>query len=406
LGKVRKLPKRYQASYVGPDLIRVTGPVTFTTRLDAEAWRASESRLIESGTWTSPAQLVPLADYAAALLPERALKPRTSSDYRRLLDREILPGLGALPVAKLTPAVVRDWYSHRDPTKASLRSHAYRLLRTICTTAVDDELLPANPCRIRGAGQDPKRLSKTEPATPEELVVIVEQMPVRLRLMVLLAAWCAMRYGELAALRRSDVDVSNGVVRIRQGVTWIGGTAVVGPPTDAGIRDVAIPPHLLPAVREHIRKMPVTGKDALLFPTATDPRKHMPAARMFGPFAAARKAAGRSDLAFRSGRPADRSRVAKRPWRRCAPVITGELKSKIDRIWDAFWSGGISTRWRSSSRSLTGYSSGGRWTKRPSAQWLPSSSMPSIGYSQPSGPSSSARWGCTAMASREVSCVV
>ena len=27
---------------------------------------------------------------------------------------------------------------------------------------------------------------------------------------------------------------------------------------------------------------------------------------------------------------------------RVAPVITGELKSKIDRVWDAFWSGGIS----------------------------------------------------------------
>ena len=27
---------------------------------------------------------------------------------------------------------------------------------------------------------------------------------------------------------------------------------------------------------------------------------------------------------------------------RVTPVITGELKSKIDRVWDAFWSGGIS----------------------------------------------------------------
>ena len=24
------------------------------------------------------------------------------------------------------------------------------------------------------------------------------------------------------------------------------------------------------------------------------------------------------------------------------PVITGDLKSKVDRVWDAFWSGGIS----------------------------------------------------------------
>jgi len=44
--------------------------------------------------------------------------------------------------------------------------------------------------------------------------------------------------------------------------------------------------------------MPVTGKDALLFPTASDPRKHMPAARIFKPFSRAREAAGRPDLRF------------------------------------------------------------------------------------------------------------
>ncbi len=43
-------------------------------------------------------------------------------------------------------------------------------------------------------------------------------MPARYRLMVLLAAWCALRFGELAELRRSDVDVKNGVVHVRRGV--------------------------------------------------------------------------------------------------------------------------------------------------------------------------------------------
>lgn len=38
---------------------------------------------------------------------------------------------------------------------------------------------------------------------------------------------------------------------------------------------------------------------------------------------------------------------------RVTPVITGELKSKIDRVWDAFWSAASATRWRSSSRSPT-----------------------------------------------------
>ena len=91
---------------------------------------------------------------------------------RDLLDRCILPTVGGLYVESLTPATVRDWYSKLDGNKAWQRAHAYVLLRTICSTAVHDDLLSANPCRIRGTGQAPKRSTDTEPATPEELAAI------------------------------------------------------------------------------------------------------------------------------------------------------------------------------------------------------------------------------------------
>ena len=314
-GTLRRLPSRkYQASYVGPDGVRQYAPATFVAKVDAEGWLAAERRLVEGGAWTSPAArraereaadlvraaaLVTFADYAETWLSERDLKPRTRAFYRDLLDRRVLPGLGQLPVSALTPAIVRDWYARLDANKPRQRAHAYALLRTICTTAVQDELLAANPCRIRGAGQPPARSVKIEPATPEELSVIVAEMPRRLRLMVLLAAWCAMRYGELAELRRSDIDARRGVVRVHRAVGFVAGVAVVGTPkSDAGIRDVTIPPHLLPAVREHLTAMPMTGKDALLFPSATDPTKHLQSARLHTPFAKARAAAGRPDLRF------------------------------------------------------------------------------------------------------------
>lgn len=314
-GMLRKLPsKRWQASYTGPDGARHTAPATFVAKMDAEAWLAAERRRTEADDWAAPkerqaaaraataaeqAAQVPLSRYADSWLADRDLKPRTRALYRTLLDRQILPTLGDLPVAELTPALVRDWHAHLDPTKARLRAHGYALLKAICATAVVDELLPASPCRIRGAGQAPKRLTRTEPATAEELAVIAEHMPKRLRLLVLLAAWCALRYGEVSALRRSDIDTRNGVVKIRQAVAWIGGTPIVGAPkSDAGSRDVAIPPHLFPAIREHLRNLPVTGRDALLFPAATDPTKYQPAARVFPAFARARAAAGRPDLRF------------------------------------------------------------------------------------------------------------
>lgn len=308
-GRIRKLPsKRWQASYVGLDDARHTAPSTFDTKGDAEAWLAAERReLVEAEDWQAPAQRtaarrakrVPLADYAAVWLAERELKPRTRALYRDLLDRRILPELGSTTVDTLTPARIRAWHSHLDPAKPRQRAHAYALLRTICTTAVQDEMLAANPCHIRGAGQAPKRATGTEPATLEELRTIVENVPSRLRLAVLLATWCALRMGELTELRRSDLDLKAGVVHVRRAVSWIGGKAIVGTPkSDAGTRDVALPPHLLPEVREHLAAMPMAGKDALLFPAATDPRKHMAPARMFTPYSRARAAAGRPDLRF------------------------------------------------------------------------------------------------------------
>lgn len=37
---------------------------------------------------------------------------------------------------------------------ASTNAKAYRLLRSIMATAVDDEVILRNPCRIRGAGSE------------------------------------------------------------------------------------------------------------------------------------------------------------------------------------------------------------------------------------------------------------
>lgn len=43
---------------------------------------------------------------------------------------------------------------------------------------------------------------------------------------------------------------------------------VKSPKSDAGVRDVAIPPHLLPLVREHLLEHTAPGHDRLLFPGA------------------------------------------------------------------------------------------------------------------------------------------
>ena len=83
---VRKRPGgKYQASYIGPDLVRHCAPKTFTAKMDAEHWLSDERRMIERGDWTSPrkrvenvvAQHITLAEYGQTWINQRNVKPRT-----------------------------------------------------------------------------------------------------------------------------------------------------------------------------------------------------------------------------------------------------------------------------------------------------------------------------------------
>jgi integrase len=180
--------------------------------------------------------------------------------------------------------------------RPTARAHAYGLLRTILNTAVADELIAANPCRVRGGGST-KRAKRIKPATLAELETLVGATPDRYKLMMLLAAWCALRFGELAELRRSDIDATHGVIHVRRGVTRTKGARIVGgPKSEAGKRDVAIPPHLMPMVKSHLRDHAQIGRDGLLFPARHG--GHMAPATLYRVFYPARKAAGRPDLRF------------------------------------------------------------------------------------------------------------
>ena len=85
--------------------------------------------------------------------------------------------------------------------------------------------------------------------------------------MVLLAAWCSLRLGELLALTRGDIDLQAGSVRIDKAAAELKhGERVIGPPkTEAGVRITAMPPHVIPLMEEHLRVFSDLGENALVF---------------------------------------------------------------------------------------------------------------------------------------------
>lgn len=300
---------RYRGRYTGPDGVRHTGPTTFQTPGHARSWLATVQADIVRNKWNPPTEAlarrapVTVADYADRWVQQRQLKPRTREHYSMLLERHILPTFGAMAITAVTSDDVRAWHASQHWNKpgtatinATLRSHAYGLLRGLFTTATADGVVPLNPCTIRGAGST-TRVHKVRPATLDELATIVAAMPERLRAMVLLASWTALRFGELTELRRRDLDLAAEVVRVRRGVVRVAGETVVGSPkSDAGSRDVALPPHLTPALLEHLEHHVGSGPDSLLFPA--DHGGHLAPSTLYRHFYNARASAGRPDLRF------------------------------------------------------------------------------------------------------------
>jgi integrase len=227
------------------------------------------------------------------------------------LDEYLIKAFGSWLLSSITSDDVRAWHTKMGKGTPTARSHAYGLLRTIMGTATSDGKISLNPCVIRAAGST-KRVHKIRPATLQELEAITNAMPVQYQAMILLASWCALRFGELTELRRkdieltdytetvdegNDVEVQEGVIRIRRAVVRVGdGFQVTTPKSDAGTRDVAMPPNLVPMIKAHLEAHVGPEPGALLFPAKHG--GHLAPATLYRRFYTARTAAKRPDLRF------------------------------------------------------------------------------------------------------------
>ncbi|MBV8996401.1 MAG: tyrosine-type recombinase/integrase family protein [Pseudonocardiales bacterium] len=241
--------------------------------------------------WINPdAGRITLRDYAERWITERGLEDRTIDLYKGLLRNHIGPHLGAMMLTDLTASHVRTWRTELSSkgTGPTTVAKAYRLLRAVLNTAVDDETLRRNPCRIKGAGQE------TAPERPvitlAEVFVIAAHIQPRYRALVLLAAFGQLRFGELVGLHRRHltlppprkpnaqeiaagidperlIDDGIPVLKVERTVSQLdsGEQRTKGPKSVAGTRTVALPAGILPELRHHLEAFAESGQDGRLF---------------------------------------------------------------------------------------------------------------------------------------------
>lgn len=294
-GATRRLPSgRWQASYLGPDGARRVAPQTFPEAADANAWLASIEASIAAGDWRAPELLrETFGAFGRRWLAHRAdLRPSTRELYGILWRRWLEPAFGNVALGSLSPEGWRAWFARQtaEHPGSTQPGKAYRLARAILNTAVEDGLLRSNPCRVKGAGTE--HAAERPIAMPAEIARLAETIEPKYRAMVLLGAYCSLRFGELAGLRRSRIDLLHRTVSVEESAVQLaGGRVVFGPPkTAAGRRVVSVPAELVAVIEQHLADHAGPARNDLVF---TDPEGHPLGRNKFRPIWAAACAGAR-----------------------------------------------------------------------------------------------------------------
>ena len=273
-GSIRKLPSgRWQARYRAPDCLLRSAPHTFACKADASRWLALTEAELLNGGWTDPeAGRVPFLAYAATWIDERpGLRPKTLQLYRYLLRAHLQDAFSSATVAGITEPDVRHWRA--DMLSAGVTpvtaAKAYRLLKSIMATAVDDGLIRRNPCRIKGASVE--KSPERPLLTVGQVYALADAVDPRYRALILLACFCGLRWGELAGLQRADIDRDHRTIRIARQLCEVPGRPpfLAPPKSDAGKRTVSMPSMIVADVSLHLDTFTMPEADALVF---TSPR--------------------------------------------------------------------------------------------------------------------------------------
>lgn len=267
-GAIRQLPSgRWQARYPGADGLLRPAPETFETKREADGFLVQVQADQARGDWIDPAAgEISFGEYAARWIDERGLAPTTQELYRRLFRLHLEPTFGDLRVNAISPARVRTWRAERlTETGATTAAKSYRLLKAVLETAVEDDMIRKNPCRIRGAGKE--EADERPVATVDQVLALADVIGLRWRLIVLLGAFASMRPEELAEVRRSDFDLDAGSVWVRRAAPELNtGRRVIGAPKSrAGKREIVLPAFIHLDVQRHLEWFAKPGPDGLVF---------------------------------------------------------------------------------------------------------------------------------------------
>lgn len=265
-GKTKRVPtprhgvgRRYKARLIGPDGNEISKTFADGQQKIARAWLATQEVDLAAGSFIDPrAGKVTVASYAAGWLADLDIDEMSRENLEMRFRSRILPDLGRMEIAAVTPSVLRGW--DRRLREAGL-SERYRLtlftnLSALFMAARDDGLIAKNPFDGRSLRKPRPPKEKVVPWPERQVWAVQDALPERFRVLVDLGAGVGLRQGECFGLAVEDVDFLRGVVHVRRQVKTVRYKRVFALPKYDKERTVPLSEPVKLAIAAHLRARP------------------------------------------------------------------------------------------------------------------------------------------------------
>jgi len=170
------------------------------------------------------------------------LRRASYDDYRYRLERLICPWIGGMPLDEVTAPEVRDWLAKLGATVApSTAAKGYTFLGRLMVMATEEGLVPVGqPWRVRGAGRP--RYGPRPLLDLGRVDELSKACGSQYEAMVILGAYGPLRFGEVAGLRRQDINPPGLCMRVTISAALDDRTGSrVAPKTASARRTLAMP---------------------------------------------------------------------------------------------------------------------------------------------------------------------
>lgn len=208
------------------------------------------------------------------------LEPKTRQGYESILG-QLTERFCRAHIAALQADVIQGYINELAETKATNTVRRYfTVLGAVMRVAVERRYLATNPTL---AVRLPKRRRGERERehlflTPAEVAALAEAIAPHFRVLVYVAAYTGLRAGELGGLRRRNVDLLRGTLRVEEALKEISGKLEWGAPkSEASRRTVSLPDPIRELMSDHLGCVSPggNGPDDLVFTTPTGkPMRH------------------------------------------------------------------------------------------------------------------------------------